>query len=424
MSKNYYFSSKKSSFEDGSALHPFSSFSVLDNLNLQEGDSILIECNSIFHNEYLHIHDKDNLTISSYGEGSKPIIDAKGNGTWVQDYGCPLDNPNHRYKAEVSSTILLFDCNNIKIENLEIQNSQDPNEGTEDLENYSDALKQDRTGIAVVAQDRGTLSNITLSSLNIKHVKGNVYDKHICNGGIYFAALKPSSDIIPRFDNVLISKCFVKDVSRWGIAVGYTYLWDKFSGTEIDEQVFLKYGNTNIGIEDCYVKDIGGDGITVMYALRPVVKHCRADSVALEMNDKFYSQPLERQGKVAAGIWPWKCYEALFEFNEVYDTKLNQDGMAYDADSGWNTLYVNNYSHSNEGGAVMFCMEEAVGSVYKNNVSDDDLGGIFSPADCPEGIIENNTIYRRESVPLLRNRMSGGKFSCKNNKDIIIKRKR
>ena len=418
MSKTYYFSSEKRSFEDGSLLHPYSSFKVLDNLELQEGDSILIACNSVFHNEYLHIYDKDNLTISSYGDGSKPILDAKGEGIWLQDYGCPLDNPNHIYKAQVSSTILLFDCNNIKIENLQLQNS------SEEKTNYSDALKLDKTGLAVVAQDRGTISNITLSNLNVCHVKGNVYDKHICNGGIYFAALKPSSNEIPRFDHVLISKCFVKDVSRWGIAVGYTYLWDKFSGTKTSKEIFMKYGNTNIGIEDTYVKDIGGDGITVMYALAPQVRHCRADSVALEMNDRFYLEPLDRQGKVAAGIWPWKCLDARLEFNEVYDTKLNQDGMAYDADSGWNTLYENNYSHSNEGGAVMFCLEEAIGSVYKNNVSDDDLGGIFSPADCPEAIIANNVIYKRKSVPLLRDRMSGGKYKLENNKEICIERKR
>lgn len=421
MSKTYYFSSKKRPFEDGSSLHPFSSFKVLDSLMLEKGDRILIACNSIFLNEFIHLHNKEGIIISTYGNGTKPIIDANGAGVWHQDYHRALDNPNHRFCADVSSTILLYDCNQITIENLEIRNS------TQDMANYSAALKQPRTGIAVIAQERGTIYGITLCGLNVNSVHGNVYDKHLCNGGIYFASLKPSNpDIscIPRFDQVLISKCLVKDVSRWGIAVGYTYLWDKFSGTKTSEEVFKQYGNTNIGIEDTYVKNIGGDGITVMYALHPQVKHCRADSVALEMNDRIYTEPLKRQGKVAAGIWPWKCFEAHFEFNEVYDTKLNQDGMAYDADSGWNTLYENNYSHSNEGGAMMFCQEEAIGSIYKNNVSNDDLGGIFSPISCPEGIIEGNAIYRRESVPLLRNRMSDGKFSYENNQDIIIKRKR
>ena len=82
MSKTYYFSSEKRSFEDGSLLHPYSSFKVLDNLELQEGDSILIACNSVFHNEYLHLYNKDNLTISSYGKGAKPILDAQGEGVW------------------------------------------------------------------------------------------------------------------------------------------------------------------------------------------------------------------------------------------------------------------------------------------------------------------------------------------------------
>ncbi len=423
MSKTYYFSSNKSkkhSFEDGSSLHPFSSFKALDKVELKSGDSILICCNSVFLGEYLHLYNKDNITISSYGKGAKPILDAQGEGVWQQDYGCPLDNPNHRYCAEVSSTILLFDCNHITIEKLEIRNS------SQDHTAYSAALKQPRTGVAVIAQGRGTVQDLTLRDLTIKAVHGNVYDKHLCNGGIYFAALKPSAgnSLIPRFDKVLISGCFVKEVSRWGIAVGYTYLWDKFSGLKTDEEVFTKYGNTNIGIEDTYVKEAGGDGITVMYALHPRVEHCRADSVAGEMNDRVYLEPLDRQGKVAAGIWAWKCLGARFEACEVYDTKLNQDGMAYDADSGWNTLYVNNYSHSNEGGAVMFCLEEALGSVFKNNVSDDDLGGIFSPADCPEAIIDENTVYRRETVPLLRNRMSGGKYYYGKNKEIIIKRMR
>ena len=31
-------------------------------------------------------------------------------------------------------------------------------------------------------------------------------------------------------------------------------------------------------------------------------------------------------GKVAAGIWPWKCKDAVFRYNEVRDMKLNQDG--------------------------------------------------------------------------------------------------
>lgn len=79
-------------------------------------------------------------------------------------------------------------------------------------------------------------------------------------------------------------------------------------------------------IRDNYVKMAGGDGITVMYALRPFVEHNMTDSVACEINDRIYCNPGNRGGKVAAAIWPWKCKDALFRYNEVADTRLNRTG--------------------------------------------------------------------------------------------------
>lgn len=420
MSKKYYFSSRKTKVEeDGTISLPYSSLSALSSLKLEDGDSILLECGSVFRGA-IHIRGIDGLTISSYGEGERPVIDAYGGGVWLQDYGRPLDSPSHRYRAEVSSTILLFDANDAMVSGIEVRNS-----GVE-MEHYSEALRTPRTGIAVTAKNRGTIRNITIRGVRVKNVEGNVYDKHLANGGIYFTALEPDAKnpLIPRFDNVHITECFLKNVSRWGIAAAYTYLWEKFAGTETNEEVFRKYGNTSIVIDNCYVKDAGGDAITVMYALSPVVRNCRIDSSARDMNDRIYTSPLSRMGKVAAAVWPWKCLDALFEYNEVYDTRLNQDGMAYDADSGWGTVYRRNYSHANEGGAVMFCLEESISSVYEENISDDDLSGVLSPSLCPDGRVENNTIYRRPSTPLIRRMMDGGSVEIRNNREIIIERKR
>ena len=115
-----------------------------------------------------------------------------------------------------------------------------------------------------------------------------------------------------------------------------------------------------------------------MYALRPVVEYNTADSCAGEMNDRVYRFPGSRKGKVAAGIWPWKCRDALLQYNACRDTRLNQDGMAWDADSGDGTVYQYNFSRLNEGGCVMFCLEEAVHNTFCHNVSYDDLGGTVS----------------------------------------------
>ena len=61
-------------------------------------------------------------------------------------------------------------------------------------ERYSAPHKMDRTGVAVVAQNSGTLHEIILQNLMIHDVDGNVYNKHMNNGGIYMTALKPDNE--------------------------------------------------------------------------------------------------------------------------------------------------------------------------------------------------------------------------------------
>ena len=158
-----------------------------------------------------------------------------------------------------------------------------------------------------------------------------------------------------------------------------------------------------------------------MYALEPIVEHNMSDSCATEMNDRYYKYPEKRQGKVAAAIWPWKCKNALLKYNEAVDTKLNQDGMAYDADSGDGTTYDSNYSRVNEGGCMMFCMQQAVHNTFTNNVSVDDLSGTMTPASNPDAYVANNKYYVRKGVPFRRPR-NHGKMTLKDNEIIKIEK--
>ena len=91
----------------------------------------------------------------------------------------------------------------------------------------------ERTGVAVVAKDKGTCRGITLRDLAIHDVNGNVYDKHMNNGGIYMTALFPADEAATgpaRFADVLVEGCYLYRVSRWGLAVGYTYAHAHFQG--------------------------------------------------------------------------------------------------------------------------------------------------------------------------------------------------
>ena len=431
-STTYYVSSIRGN-DKNDGLTQETPFRTLQQIMTREpgaGDRIFLERGSVFENQYLHIRgkgQKENLIeIGAYGEGDLPHICANGTGIWYQDYGTRLDSPAHVYRGNVSSAILLYDAEYIWIHDLEISNkdNRDINGAKTDTPvDYSAPDKMDRTGVAVVVQNGGTLHEITLQNLMVHDVNGNVYNKHMNNGGIYMTALKPDDEEqtgIARYDTVKVEDCCVWNVSRWGIAVGYTYQHARFGGAELQEEWFRQYGHENIVLRNNYVKNAGGDAITPMYALEPLVEHNMADSCAAEMNDRIYCHPEDRMGKVAAAIWPWKCKNALFRFNEAVDTKLNQDGMAYDADSGDGTVYEYNYSRQNEGGCVMFCLEEAIHNTFRKNVSYDDLGGILSPSGNPDAYVAENQFYIRKGVPLLRKNMSDGEITLKNNEIIEI----
>lgn len=94
--------------------------------------------------------------------------------------------------------------------------------------------------------------------------------------------------------------------------------------------------------------------------------------------------------------------------------------MAYDADSGDGTVYENNYSRLNEGGCVMFCMQESVHNTFRENISYDDLGGTISPSENPDALLSHNTFYVRKGVPFVRKNMDGGKYTEEDNEIIEL----
>lgn len=402
---------------DGTERHPLKSLYAINRLKLQPGDQVLLERRSVFEGQFLHLNVQGTkehpIYVGAYGNGARPLIQTNGQGIWYQDYGTELDAPTHVYKGYVSSAVLLYDCEYVTVENLEITNC-----GGVFGEEYSAPHKMNRTGVAGIAKNCGTLHDIHLNNLYIHDVEGNVYDKHMNNGGIYFTCMKPDKEEktgVARYENVSVRGCHLKRTSRWGIAVGYSYKCKEFMMAELPDELFEKYGHHNIYIADNYVEEIGGDGITVMYAMKPLVEYNSGDSCALEMNDRYYSEPENRGGKVAAGIWPWKCKDALLTYNEMRDMRLNQDSMAWDADSGDGTLYQYNYSRLNEGGCVMFCLEEAIHNDFRYNVSMDDLGGTISPSGNPDAWIHHNVFYHREEVPFVRARMDDGTYIAEEN---------
>ena len=446
----YYVSSTHG--DDGNAgtdqNHPWK---TLDKVNaiatdLKPGDSVLLERGSTFQDQYLHIKDTSGtadapITIADYGDASaKPVIAANGvkGSRWYQNYRASVGN--HQNKGTVSSAILLKDVSYITVKNLEITNDDpdvyDPidtwkwtdtadSDGTK-LDRSADRM--DRTGVAGIAENGTTMSHVTLEGLNIHDVDGNIYNKHMANGGIYFMAHyarenKSAADNtwlqnhISRFDHITIKNNIVKDVDRWGIAVGYTAYLNFIDATwgdgSIDDDLIAKYGQTNVTIENNYVKGAGGDAITLMYCDRPVIQYNVGDSVSKHMNDVDYPHDREHGGRyggwVAAGIWPWRCKDPIFQYNEMYNNLNsehgNGDGQAWDADYGDGTLYQYNYSYGNSFASLMICNQYAINTTFRYNISQNDRRGVFDlPGNGPGNHIYNNTVYIGKDSAVLTDR--------------------
>ena len=407
---------------------PFQSLSKINEITLGPGDQVLLEKGSVFDSQYLHIKEGSKgseaapIIISTYGDGARPQINANGTGVWYQSYGQQLGNAQHKWQGNVSSAVLLKDVEYIEISGLEITNDRDRGELHPDDAGkpWNGKNVMDRTGVAGMTQNIGTADHIVLDDLYVHDVDGNVYNKHMLNGGIYFIAALPTNETqtgIPRYNDLQITNCHVENVYRWGIAAAYTAYWGRFTTDELPDSVMRQYGHSNVVISNNYMKDVGGDAITTMYCDRPIVENNVSDGAAKYINTTDYNAT--DFGRVAAAIWPWKCKNAVFQYNECFDTKNagrgNGDGQAWDADSGDGTLYQYNYSHGNSGGAVMFCLQQAVNSTFRYNISQNDMIGPLNIPSNPDAHIYNNTFYIAQGVPLIRPDMKNGAATIENN---------
>ena len=443
----YYVDSKggNDSNDGTSESKAFKTLDKVNGLNLEPGDTVLLKKGSVFEDQALKFTKEDSGTaeapvkVSTYGEGKRPQINTNGHGQWELNYGNPLDNQNHKWKGTVSSSILIEDAEYLEIEGLELTNDRESSTDTEKDKKYNDADAMDRTGVAGVAKDNGTVDHIVLNDLYIHDVTGNVYNKHMTNGGIYFIVAKPTNEGetgIARYNDIQIRNCSLDTVNRWGIAVGYTYQWRQFTTGALSDATMAKYGSSNVVIENNYLNHVGGDAITTMYLDRPLIQYNVSENAAEQINTKDYSKnqpsldangnPNGTQGvgagRVAAGIWPWKCKNAIFQYNECFTTlnasKGNGDGQPWDADYGDGTNYQYNYSHGNTASTIMFCGPESINNTFRYNISQyEDMGPLDPAGNSGNCQVYNNTFYIKEGLNTIwhRSHGNGGPVDMENN---------
>lgn len=266
------------------------------------------------------------IVFTAYGKGNLPVIAAEG---------------------EFKDAVLLKNISNIALENL-------------DISNYNALVKTQKTGptgVRILAENIGTISNIRLSNLYVHDINGDNKKGSNEGNGIFWDCQGPKPSNI---ENLLIENCKVVKVDRNGIRGNGTFAFRN-----------NWFPNKNLIIRGCTLEDIGGDGIVVKAFDGSLVEHNKLFHIRTRASDN------------AVGIWPHSSDNTIIQYNEVAFTKnldWSNDGQSFDIDGNCNnTIIQNNYSHDNDGGFMLVISDDisvksrmTTNSIIRNNLSVND----------------------------------------------------
>lgn len=270
--------------------------------------------------------------IAAYNPADKTVL-----REWVEN------KPVINGLGKTDAPIYLYNGQYWEINNLEVTNTNGADEDQGQLK-----------GIYVVAEDKGTMNNITIKNCYVHDVNGKVGGKF--RGGIHVHVL--GNKVETKFHQLLIEENVIRDVG--GVGIGNQSSWGKIAtATYFPWTEFVIRGN--------FVERTGRNSIILRYALNPLIEY-----------------------NVAAGSSRFDTGHSIFNFNtvgcvvqhnEAYgntgDDVENERG-GFDADyNSTGTIIQYNYSHDNN----WFCgiMRRGINSdvTIRYNISQNELIGAY-----------------------------------------------
>ena len=259
-------------------------------------------------------------------------------------------------------------------------------------------------GIGIQNIAGGPLCHIHIRDCTIHHINDERETYRYESGGIICGSFSPEKP--GWFEDLLIEDNDIQDVARTGILLtGFwanrpTKLWglnEYVSDTE------NWWPSKQVVVRSNYIDRTGGDGIVLIGTTDAVI----------EWNTVYNVMTNPVPHCANAGIWPQSSNNCLIQYNEVgYCHKPDDcdDAQGIDVDlSCRNTLIQYNYTHDNEGGALLLCElgdttddDNFRGTVYRNNLSINDgnvKGELIAMVGPVRGVkIINNTFCSSGNV--------------------------
>ncbi len=362
MANDYYLDSASGNDnnEGNSHASPWQTIAKLNATTFLPGDRILLKAGGVWAG-MLHPSGSGKpaapITLASYGEGAKPVIDGGGSEAAIF-----LENQQHWV-----------------IENLELRNTTT----TPMVKGYLSAKHKEegketqvpgiRSGIAVRASGTERMAGLRITNCDIHSIQGSswrlsmpgMYD----NAGIHISTIAP-------FDEVTIENNHVHDLDTIGMIV--------WVGTGKNVHNWLDNDSALWGrkliIRGNLIVKTGADGMIVGSSDGALIEHnvCYDAGInaekALDVSGNAGNDEMH-----IAGIWCIASKDAVFQYNECARTRV----FAHPADSeAWNVdmgcrgtiTYQYNYSHDNPGGTLMIMNWNPYldNVVFRYNISQND----------------------------------------------------
>ena len=257
-----------------------------------------------------------------------------------------------------------------------------------DISNFDSTVAEQKTGptgVRILAEDIGTLHDITLRRLYIHDINGDNKKGTAEGCGIFWDCQGPKmSNIV----HLIIEDCKLNKVDRNGIRGNGTFgIRTKW------------FPNRDLIIRNCLLDDIGGDGIVVKAFDTTMIEHNKLINIRTRAKDN------------AVAIWPHSSDHTIIQYNEVAYTKnLNwaNDGQSFDIDgNSRNTIIQYNYSHDNDGGFMLVISDlinkdnvKTTGNVIRYNLSVNDgqlRRRLFNFAGVTDSTIVKGNIFYNDS---------------------------
>jgi hypothetical protein len=300
---------------DGSLRRPFASLAAAGARPLRPGSRLLLRRGTTC---------TGTLAPRGSGTARRPIV--------VGAYGRGPGRPHVR-GAGVDA-VLLRDADHVVLQDLEVTNPG--------------ATEARRRGVHVVAT-AGVMRDVTLRRLHVHDVDGDLAKDAGGSGGIQVDVIGAEPT---RFDDLLIERNRIADVSRSGIFVVGTADGDRPRATQP-----WPAASTRVRIRGNRLARLGGDGIVPLGTAGAVVER----NVVSEGNLRGRGLADPRGMICNAGIWTFHANRTTIRRNEVFGMRFNGcDGSAFDVDYDQDgTVVERNVSHDNEGGFILFCTDAA-----------------------------------------------------------------